>query len=516
MFKQFIGIVLIVGFIGTVGFSLAQDDGDDPNVIQADDVNLITVLTILTEHTGPITEIAFSPDGTSFVSGSLDGTFCVWNVGLPRQAAGEPRFCLSDYMAGVTVYAWSSTERNLAITDSTGLTVNIYRADRVVDEDEWEDFEPDYQFEADEATILSVDFLADDETLLIRDLFDTFTLFHIEDEDILESYEGLEVSVHPQDSQFAILNFDGEIMLIEGDTGDVDDTIPTLNATHLQYSPGGRWLASWGDRPQLWDLTTSSSSRRQRTVQTLDIEIDNLQFAPNGRYVALWEGEDIRLWDIEVEEMVGTMPEHDGGIQSLDFSPNNERAISINSRGQARLWNIAPDGAVTLRIWFNNAVDRVYMSPDSTSVAVARHDFMTRFFDIERGQNRGNYDISPNAIFSPDWSIIATSSNNLITWHGLNATTREFDNRPFAFTSQVANVRPTPSTEFARVGVFPQDTPIFAVGKNEDGEWLLIWLPDGTQGWINVVTLRDMERLSLLPTVEVESEADEASDSDDG
>jgi WD40 repeat protein len=247
----------------------------------------------------------------------------------------------------------------------------------------------------------------------------------------------------------------------------------------------------------------------------LDIEADNLQFAPNGRYVALWEGEDIRLWDIEVEDIVGTMPEHDGGVQSLSFSPNSERAISINSRGQARLWDIAADGAVRLRIWFTDSVDRVYMSPDSSSAAVARHDFMTRFFNVSQGQNRGNYDISPNAIFSPDWSIIATSSNNVITWHGLNATTREFYNRPFAFTSQVANVRPTPSTEFARVGVFPQDTPIFAVGKSEDGEWLLIWLPDGTQGWINVVTLRDIGRLSLLPTVEAESEGDEASNSGD-
>ena len=511
MLKRFIGIFLSLILLSPILLPeldiIFAQDGDDPNFIQADDANQITVLTILTQHTATITETAFSPNGSSFISGSLDGSFCVWNVSLRRQTAGEPRFCLTDYAAGVTVYTWSSNERYLAITDTTGLNINIYRADQIIDEDEWADFEPEYTFSADEATILSLVFIADDDNLLIRDLFDTFTILNIEDDDILETYEGLEFSLNTQRTQLAILDFEGDIILIDTESGEEDDTISTDNATHVQFSPGGRWLASWGEQPQLWDISTSSSSRRQRNVQSIDTEIDNLQFAPNGRYVALWEGEDIRLWDIEIEDFVGIMPEHDGGVQDLTFSPDSQRAISINSRGQARLWNIADDGEVSLRIWFNDAVDRVYMSPDSTSVAVARHDFVTRFFNITQGQNRGNYDISPNAIFSPDWSIISTSNNNLITWHGLNATERDFDNRPFAFTAQVANVRPTPSTDLPRVGVFPADSPIFAIAKSPDGEWLQIWLPDATQGWINTITLRDVGRLSLLPTIEPEEEA---------
>ena len=41
-------------------------------------------------HSNVITSVAFSPDGTKIVSGSLDRTIKVWDVGAPRSPPIAP------------------------------------------------------------------------------------------------------------------------------------------------------------------------------------------------------------------------------------------------------------------------------------------------------------------------------------------------------------------------------------------------------------------------------------------
>ena len=58
-------------------------------------------------HSDLITAVAFSPDGTKIVSGSVDKTIKVWDSGVPR-AQNRPSLAKSDACWIVWQASWSS------------------------------------------------------------------------------------------------------------------------------------------------------------------------------------------------------------------------------------------------------------------------------------------------------------------------------------------------------------------------------------------------------------------------
>jgi WD40 repeat protein len=50
-----------------------------------------TVLAPFRGHSGPVTSVAFSPDGQHIVSGSGDQTICVWNAMTGETVVGPFR-----------------------------------------------------------------------------------------------------------------------------------------------------------------------------------------------------------------------------------------------------------------------------------------------------------------------------------------------------------------------------------------------------------------------------------------
>ncbi|MBZ0317520.1 MAG: SH3 domain-containing protein [Anaerolineae bacterium] len=470
-----------------------------PRSITAEDAANLRVLTLLAHHTAPITETSFSPNSTAFLTTSLDGTLCIWNVAARRQTPGQLRFCLEGYSPGVTMFAWSPDDRQLAVTLGDGLQIALYDIAPIVEPDEWADITPIFTLPVNDTPYLSLDFVADGQRLLAHDLFDTFTLFTLDaDSEVLTRVEGMEGVMNAAASRMAVVGFDGNILLLNTADGEEFAELETDGASHALFSPGGRWLATWGgDAIQIWD----TSRQRIPEPRTLEAQADNLQFTPDGRFLATWEGQNIRLWNIETGETTGTLPDHRGGVRLLIFGADSTRAVSVNTQGYARYWAISTEGVPTLRFWFEGEIDQVLVGPDSNSLITLRQDIEARFWDFERGQVRGRYDLSDAPLFSPDWTLIAISTGNLITWHGLNEDPRAFDWMPIGFTTAIINIRPTPSQELQRIGVLAANTPVFAIARTEDTTWLQIQLPDDTTGWIQPDTLRLNSNPDDLPVL---------------
>lgn len=485
-----IGIVFSVWFLCLAWPAQSQDD-PTPQAIGADDFGRIGVLTLLNRHSAPVIEMAFSPDGSAFITGGLDGQFCVWNVAGRDANAGQLLFCLSDYTPAVTVYAWDADAQTLAITSPDGTSIQLYDVSQALDSDN--ELAPLYSLPVNEAPFWSLEFVNDGQTLIAADVFDNFVLYAVESQEILNTLEGIDYSAN--DALVAIVTPDGDIALIDAETGEVNDTLNSESLTHARFSPDGRWLAAWGERTQVWDL--DNRNRRPRTLQS---ETEALQFTPNSLFIATWEGEQVRLWSLENYQVTGTLDKQSGGLQSVDFAPDSQNAITIDSTGIGRLWELAENGTARERLQLRNHVDRVWISPDSSSAIVARHDFAARFYHVDNAQLRGQYEFSPDAEISPDWSLVATRSGSLVIWHGLRNTERIFEWMPIGQTQVAANVRETPDTSRARIAVLAANSSVFALERSADNEWLYILLPDGTQGWLfrsNVTLSGDLEALPI-------------------
>lgn len=491
-------ITLLSSLLIILTISPATGQGNpSPRSITAEDAFNLRVLTLLAHHTAPITETSFSPNSTAFLTGSLDGTLCIWNVAARRQMSGQLRFCLEGYSPGVTVFAWSPGDTQLAVTLEDGLQIALYDITPIIEPDEWANITPSVTVPANDTPYLSLNFVADGQRLLAHDLFDTFTLFTL-DGQVLTSVEGMEGVMNTARSRVAVLDFDGNIALLNTADGEEIAELETDGASHALFSPGGRWLVTWGgDTVQIWD----TSRQRIPEPRTLEAQADNLQFTPDGRFLATWEGQNIRLWNIETGETTGTLPDHRGGVRLLVFGATSTRAVSVNTQGYARYWAISNEGVPTLRFWFEGEIDQALVAPDSTSLITLRQDIEARFWDFERGQVRGRYDLSDAPLFSPDWTLIAITSGNLVAWHGLNDDPRTFDWMPVGFTTAVINIRPTPSQELQRIGLLTANIPVFAIARTEDTTWLQIQLPDDTTGWIQPDTLRLNSNLDDLPVL---------------
>ncbi|NDJ84660.1 MAG: SH3 domain-containing protein [Chloroflexi bacterium] len=493
--------VLLLAALFTPTMIAAQSPGEDTRQIRAEDASNLGVLTLLAGHEEPIIEKRFSPGGTAFVTGSLDSTFCVWHVKARDAAPGTALMCLPNYSAGVTTHAWSAEEDSIAITSGDGLSIAIYDT---LDPAEGTP-EPKTEIPPGEAVYLQMAFVAEDTNLLVYDVFDTFTLIDLATGETLTSYEGIEHAISPDREQIAIVTFDGETFLLDSTTGEIIDTLNTEGATHAVFDPEGQYLATWGEQTLIWDLSHDTPD-----AEDLDTDmVDNATFSPAGQYLATWEGDTIRLWESDSGNEAGSMPEHDGGVSALVFSPNGERAISIDTTGKGRLWDIDEAGNVSQLLLFRDNIDGVAISPDSTTAIVTRLDFFARFYDIEAGQLRGRYEAPADSLISPDWTLIAINAGPVISWHGLRDDPREFAWMPVGELEVATNVRQTPSTELARISVLPAGAPIFAFERTADSDWLHILLPDSTAGWIFATNLQNAGDLEALPVADLPPAEDE-------
>lgn len=478
LYSVMIRLICYLALLGILAFpATAQESPLQP--ITAEDAANLGVLTLLRQHTAPITEMRFSPSGTAFITASLDRNLCVWNAS--HTPHGQQRFCIEDYTPAVTLYQWSSDDHYLAITDSLGTSIKVFDHDGQLMQ----------QFPTHTTPYLDLTFVGSN--ILTHDIFDTYTLYALATGNILAQVEGFDSTIF--NSQIAIVTLDGQVSILDSTTGETEVVLKTNSATHVDFSRDGL-LVTWGASLQLWN-----PMRSIRPHHLSDTRIDHAQFSPNGRWLVTWEGESARIWDVQGGVTTGLMGEFDGGLQSLTFTSDNSRIISIDSTGVGRLWTLNTEGIPTQLLRFRNTIDRIFISPDSQTGIAARNNFMARFYRLENAQLRGQYDLGMDAVISPDWTIIATSVGGLVVWTGLKSDSRTFAFAPIGFTKQPANVRATPTTELARVALMHEGDPVFAVGRTANDEWLQIILPDGTEGWLYASNVAIQGSLINLPIV---------------
>ena len=457
----------------------------------------------LVGHTEMVTDLAFTPDGRTLVSGSRDATLRVWPLGL----RGPPAVMANDYP--VDGFALSPDGLTLATASGAAHQVRIWRlgekvARRVIDGV----IALPIAFSPDGAT------LATGNKLWSGDSFST--------PNVLKSGD--------QSPWAVAFSPDGRTLATQAGQGlalwsRVRDEPPRWvgggsggTSSAMAYSPDGKYIANWIEGPfidqpapgplVLWALGPPDTMRMLEDPTY----VYSLAFSPDGRSLAVGlMGSGVKVWGLDMGIAVGTVKL--GGRRStlpaaLAIAPDG-RHIAIASEDRAvRLWDLSSSGAPRL---FRSDTEpggydwrRVSMSfsPDGT--------YLDWRYLTWKDENVFEYSVNlqsgdpPRLVGQsekrdPAWDdytrrVRVCSPDGMRLVDGAVLITRRFPSRDCESPDALTPAASTTSL----------DTDAVSAGFAPDGEWFALGSSDGAVHLWSV--LRKREELALV-AVDVPSTA---------
>ena len=165
-------------------------------------------------------------------------------------------------------------------------------------------------------------------------------------------------------------------------------TLP-VDATSVAFSPDGSMLASGsGDGVRLWDVATRTEVATHRHGSGgWGSGVNSVVFSPDGTLVASG-GDDatVRLWDVETEESVGVLEEHDGPVRSVAFSPDGTLLASGSGLG-VHLWDPGTREQLGILRGEGRGVGTVAFAPDAATLAAGTEDGRIGLWDTSEWLN---------------------------------------------------------------------------------------------------------------------------------
>ncbi len=204
----------------------------------------------------------------------------------------------------------------------------------------------------------------------------------------------------------------------------------------------------------------------------------------------------IQLYSAESRSTLGdALQGHSGGIEGLDFSSDGQRLVSVDGRGEMRIWDISnkPSGTVEVVANGSGTFWAAEFSPDNTSIATAGEDGMVRLWDVQNGQQLGE----PLAARQGNFSSVAfdRSGRMLIAGNSDGEIYSVGPKTPSPLFKTITSVHSSDVWELE----FNQAGDIFATGSS-DGTSRLISYPDAVNVGAAFTGQGKVQGISFTPT----------------
>jgi WD40 repeat protein/energy-coupling factor transporter ATP-binding protein EcfA2 len=382
-------------------------------------------LSTLTDHTAEVWSVAFSPDGRTLATGSDDGIARLWDISDPRQP--HPLSTLTGHTKTVRGVAFSPDGRTLA-TASDDTTARLW------DISDPRQAHPLSTLTGHTDTIWSVAFSPDGRTLATASDDTTARLWDISDP--RQPHPLSTLTGHTADVLSVVFSPDGHTLATASrDTTarlwDISDpsqphllstfTGHTADVLSVGFSPDGHTLAtaSLDTTVRLWDISDPRQPHPLSTLTGHTSMVWSVVFSPDGQTLATASADNTaRLWDLPGPIRVG----HTGTVRALAFSRDGHTLATGSNDHTARLWDVRdpyhPHPLATLTGHTNN-IYSVAFSPDGHTLATGSYDHTARLWDVRDpsqphllGTVTGHTDAIWSVAFSPDGHTLATAGDD--------------------------------------------------------------------------------------------------------
>ncbi|HZL35421.1 MAG TPA: protein kinase [Tepidisphaeraceae bacterium] len=282
--------------------------------------------------------IAFSPDGRTALSGSLDGTLKLWDLPTGQVLRTFPK-----HASGIISVAFSRDGRSAA---SCYYDLAIKRWDIATGREL-------SNVTARLSNMMHVAFSPDGQTALCC---------------------GYDPAPRLID-----LATGAEIRAFSGHLG---------GAESVAFSPDGRTALSGNGSAvgglTLWDIATG---KELRTFSGHTHLVESIAFSPDGRtFLSGSRDRTLKLWDVATGRNLRTFSSHTDAVESVAFSPDGRTALSGSDDGTLKLWDIASGMNLRTFAGHTGPVHGVVVSPDGRAALSCSNDGTLKLWDLSAGQ----------------------------------------------------------------------------------------------------------------------------------